>query len=100
MTGPDVPVFAYPSGATSPGVAEAVAAAGLRIAFTTARGVNDLRSASWLSLRRINVSVHTPGPPSGHRRSDEAIVSGAVPAVCAPIRPSSNVDGRLRALTG
>jgi len=61
MTGSDVPVFAYPSGATSPGVAEAVAAAGLRIAFTTARGVNDLRTASWLALRRINVSVHTPG---------------------------------------
>jgi peptidoglycan/xylan/chitin deacetylase (PgdA/CDA1 family) len=61
MTGSDVPVFAYPSGATSPSVAEAVAAAGLRIAFTTARGVNDLRTASWLALRRINVSVHTPG---------------------------------------
>jgi peptidoglycan/xylan/chitin deacetylase (PgdA/CDA1 family) len=60
MTGSDVPVFAYPSGASSPGVAEAVAAAGLRIAFTTARGVNDLRTASWLALRRINVSVHTP----------------------------------------
>ena len=61
MTGTDLPVFAYPSGATSPRVAEAVAAAGLRIAFTTARGVNDLRTASWLALRRINVSVQTPG---------------------------------------
>lgn len=61
MTGTDLPVFAYPSGATSPRVAEAVAAAGLRIAFTTARGVNDLRTASWLALRRINVSVNTPG---------------------------------------
>jgi peptidoglycan/xylan/chitin deacetylase (PgdA/CDA1 family) len=59
-TGSNLPVFAYPSGAASPAVAEAVAAAGLRIAFTTARGVNDLRTASWLLLRRINVSVRTP----------------------------------------
>ena len=47
-------------GRPRPRVAEAVAAAGLRIAFTTARGVNDLRTASWLALRRINVSVRTP----------------------------------------
>jgi peptidoglycan/xylan/chitin deacetylase (PgdA/CDA1 family) len=60
MTGSDAPVFAYPSGATSPRVAEAVAAAGVQVAFTTARGVNDLRNASWLALRRINVSVRTP----------------------------------------
>jgi peptidoglycan/xylan/chitin deacetylase (PgdA/CDA1 family) len=60
MTGAEAPVFAYPSGAASPEVATAVAAAGLRIAFTTARGVNDLRSGSWLFLRRINVSVRTP----------------------------------------
>jgi len=59
-TGSNLPVFAYPSGAASPAVAEAVTAAGLRIAFTTARGVNDLRTASWLLLRRINVSVRTP----------------------------------------
>jgi hypothetical protein len=38
----------------------AVAAAGFGVAFTTARGVNDLRTASWLLLRRVNVSVRTP----------------------------------------
>jgi peptidoglycan/xylan/chitin deacetylase (PgdA/CDA1 family) len=58
--GASVPAFAYPSGSVSPGVAAAVAAAGLRVAFTTARGVNDLRSASWMLLRRVNVSVRTP----------------------------------------
>ena len=55
-----VPAFAYPSGSVSPGVLSAVADAGLRIAFTTARGVNDLRTASWLLLRRVNVSFRTP----------------------------------------
>ena len=60
MAGAEVPVFAYPSGASSPDVATAVRTAGLRIAFTTARGVNDLRTSSWLFLRRINVSARTP----------------------------------------
>ena len=60
LAGSEVPVFAYPSGASSPEVAKAVGAAGLGIAFTTARGVNDLRTSSWLFLRRINVSVRTP----------------------------------------
>jgi peptidoglycan/xylan/chitin deacetylase (PgdA/CDA1 family) len=60
MTGSELPVFAYPSGATSPDAANAVRNAGIEVAFTTQRGVNDLRSADWLALRRINVSVRTP----------------------------------------
>ncbi len=60
MTGSDLPVFAYPSGATSAEAADAARRAGIEIAFTTERGVNDLRSADWLGLRRINVSVRTP----------------------------------------
>jgi peptidoglycan/xylan/chitin deacetylase (PgdA/CDA1 family) len=59
-TGAREPVFAYPSGATSRAVASCVAEAGLRVAFTTRRGVNDLRTADWLALRRINVGVGTP----------------------------------------
>jgi peptidoglycan/xylan/chitin deacetylase (PgdA/CDA1 family) len=59
-TGAREPVFAYPSGATSRAVASCVAEAGLRVAFTTWRGVNDLRTADWLALRRINVGVGTP----------------------------------------
>jgi peptidoglycan/xylan/chitin deacetylase (PgdA/CDA1 family) len=60
MTGSDTAAFAYPAGANSPQVAAAVRAAGFRVAFTTARGVNDLPAANWLLLRRINVSVGTP----------------------------------------
>ena len=59
-TGATEAVFAYPSGATSPAVARHVAGAGFRVAFTTRRGVNDLRAADWLALRRINVGVGTP----------------------------------------
>jgi peptidoglycan/xylan/chitin deacetylase (PgdA/CDA1 family) len=47
--------FAYPSGSHSDGVVERVAAVGMRVAFTTIRGVNDLRHADWHRLRRINV---------------------------------------------
>jgi peptidoglycan/xylan/chitin deacetylase (PgdA/CDA1 family) len=61
MTGSELPVFAYPSGATSPEAADAARRAGIEIAFTTERGVNVLRSADWFGLRRINVSVRTPG---------------------------------------
>jgi peptidoglycan/xylan/chitin deacetylase (PgdA/CDA1 family) len=60
MTGSELPVFAYPSGATSPEATDAARRAGIEIAFTTERGVNDLRSANWLGLLRINVSVRTP----------------------------------------
>jgi peptidoglycan/xylan/chitin deacetylase (PgdA/CDA1 family) len=61
-TGSTSPVFAYPSGAVSSSVREAVAAAGLRLAFTTERGVNDLRVADPLTLKRVNVAIGTPGP--------------------------------------
>lgn len=59
-TGSRVPAFAYPSGAASPASVRAVRAAGFTVAFTTARGVNDVRTANWLLLRRVNVSVRTP----------------------------------------
>lgn len=59
-TGASEPVFAYPSGATSEAVAGCVADSGFRVAFTTRRGVNDLRAVDWLALRRINVAVGTP----------------------------------------
>ena len=54
--------FAYPSGAVSGPVRDAVARAGLRVAFTTDRGSNDLRHADPLTLRRVNVAVGTPAP--------------------------------------
>lgn len=53
--GETLPVVAYPSGAHSNAVRAAARRIGFRIAFTTDRGVNDLRSADWFRLRRINV---------------------------------------------
>lgn len=61
-TGAASPAFAYPSGAVSGGVRDAVAGAGLRVAFTTQRGTNDLRTADPLTLRRVNVAIGTPRP--------------------------------------
>jgi peptidoglycan/xylan/chitin deacetylase (PgdA/CDA1 family) len=47
--------FAYPSGSHSDTVVARVRALGIKAAFTTVRGVNDLRRADRLRLRRINV---------------------------------------------
>ena len=47
--------FAYPSGSHSDVVAARVEALGIQAAFTTVRGVNDLRRADRTRLRRINV---------------------------------------------
>ena len=51
--------LAYPSGAHSPEVREAVRAAGYEVAFTTLRGLNRLGRTDWLELRRINVGGAT-----------------------------------------
>jgi peptidoglycan/xylan/chitin deacetylase (PgdA/CDA1 family) len=56
------PLFAYPAGGHDRGVAEAVERAGLRAAFTTVRGSNDLRRPDWYRLRRINVGRRTHPP--------------------------------------
>jgi peptidoglycan/xylan/chitin deacetylase (PgdA/CDA1 family) len=53
------PVFAYPSGAYSPAVRQAAEAAGIRVAFTTRRGINEIGTTDWLALRRINVGSRT-----------------------------------------
>jgi peptidoglycan/xylan/chitin deacetylase (PgdA/CDA1 family) len=47
--------LAYPSGAHGGDAVEAARQAGMRLAFTTDRGGNDLRRADPLRLRRINV---------------------------------------------
>ena len=53
--GHTLPVFAYPSGEHSPTSVAVLRRLGIRAAFTTERGLNDLRHADWLRLRRINV---------------------------------------------
>lgn len=55
-----LPIFAYPSGGVSAEVAAKLGQAGFALAFTTERGINDLRRADPLRLRRINVGAGTP----------------------------------------
>ncbi len=57
--GPVAPVFAYPSGDHDDTVVDAVAALGFEAAFTTERGLIDLRTAEPFRLRRINVGGGT-----------------------------------------
>ena len=54
-TGAAAPAFAYPEGGHADAVVNALADEGVEVAFTTERGVNDLRRPDWLRLRRINV---------------------------------------------
>ena len=54
------PVFAYPGGAFTGEVVSMLRSRGFELAFTTCRGVNDLRRADPLRLRRINVGSRTP----------------------------------------
>ncbi len=51
--------FAYPGGAISAAARDAVRAAGIEVAFTTARGVVDVVGADWLALPRVNVGRRT-----------------------------------------
>src|SRR5690606_36132760 len=49
------PIFAYPSGGFDQRVVDGLSEDGFDLAFTTVRGLNDLRRADPLRLRRINV---------------------------------------------
>jgi len=53
------PVLAYPAGGCTPQLARMIEQAGFRFAFTTRRGINDLRTADRCLLRRINVGRGT-----------------------------------------
>ncbi|QEC49140.1 glycosyltransferase [Baekduia soli] len=57
--GSSAPAFAYPSGGVSDAAAAMVAEAGIPLAFSTRRGVNDLAAADPLRLDRINVGRRT-----------------------------------------
>jgi peptidoglycan/xylan/chitin deacetylase (PgdA/CDA1 family) len=56
------PVFSFPSGQHTDEVIEILADEGFELAFTTGRGVNDLRRPDWLRLRRINVGGRSSLP--------------------------------------
>ena len=63
--GPTLPVFAYPGGGFDESVVQALRAERFALAFTTARGMNDLQHADPLRLRRINVGARTSQPVFG-----------------------------------
>jgi peptidoglycan/xylan/chitin deacetylase (PgdA/CDA1 family) len=54
-----LPVFAYPAGAVSQAAYTELKQAGLRLAFTTRPGSNDLQSEDPLLLRRLHVGLRT-----------------------------------------
>ena len=56
------PIFAYPGGECDDTVTQMLRREGFVLAFTTARGINDLRHADRLRLRRINVGRRTSLP--------------------------------------
>ena len=53
-------VFAYPGGAYCDRLPHCMQESGFELAFTTCRGINDLRTADRMQLRRINVQHSTP----------------------------------------
>lgn len=61
-TGSRPRTFAYPSGMHDREAVKAVQEAGLGLAFTTERGLNDVNRADPLRLRRINVGARTTLP--------------------------------------
>jgi peptidoglycan/xylan/chitin deacetylase (PgdA/CDA1 family) len=54
--------FAFPAGQHTDDVVEILRDEGFEVAFTTEPGVNDLRRADWLRLRRINVGRRSTLP--------------------------------------
>jgi len=59
-TGQSIAAFSYPLGAQAVNLEPLLSNAGIKIAFTTQRGVNDLSLANPLQLQRINVGRFTP----------------------------------------
>jgi peptidoglycan/xylan/chitin deacetylase (PgdA/CDA1 family) len=56
------PALAFPGGGHSPELVAWLRDAGIELAFTTIRGLNDLRRTDWLRLRRINVGQRSTVP--------------------------------------
>jgi peptidoglycan/xylan/chitin deacetylase (PgdA/CDA1 family) len=60
--GQTLPIFAYPNGRFRDETVQTLQQAGFVLAFTMIRGVNDLRSADPLRLRRINIGRNATLP--------------------------------------
>ena len=56
------PVFAYPGGSFTDEVVQVLEEQGFQLAFTTLRGINDLKNTHPLRLKRINVGPTTSLP--------------------------------------
>jgi peptidoglycan/xylan/chitin deacetylase (PgdA/CDA1 family) len=56
------PVFSFPSGQHTDDLVRILAEERFEIAFTTGRGINDLRRPDWLRMRRINVGGRSTLP--------------------------------------
>lgn len=56
------PVFSFPSGQHTDEVVALLEEEGVELAFTTGRGVNDLRRPDWLRMRRINIGGRSSLP--------------------------------------
>lgn len=54
-----LPIFAYPGGGFNEEIIKILKLAGIRIAFTTVRGINNMGEVDLLQLRRINVGSRT-----------------------------------------
>jgi peptidoglycan/xylan/chitin deacetylase (PgdA/CDA1 family) len=61
-TGAALPIFAYPGGHVTSGVEDRLRRAGIFVAFSTNRGINDLKRVNWMRLNRINVGPRTTLP--------------------------------------
>ena len=60
--GATLPIFAYPSGGANAEVVQTLKQAGFVLAFLTGRGINDMKTADRLQMRRINVGQTTSLP--------------------------------------
>ncbi len=84
--GKTLPVFAYPSGQYSDVAIEVLRSAGVELAFTTDRGVDDLATSNPLLLKRINVGSRGLG----------VVRMQMYPSVSAAIRTAQGFKARLR----
>lgn len=77
------PVLAYPSGHYGPTQLRVVRELGIEVAFTTNRGLNDLRSVDPLQLRRVPIG----------RRTSEALLRAQLLRVAALSGPRRRIAG-------
>ena len=57
-----LPIFAYPGGHVTDDIEERLRRMDIVVAFSTNRGINDLKRVNWMRLNRINVGPRTTLP--------------------------------------